>query len=299
MELVVYDVFCMIFLDRPGAYYRLDQRARSERGAVTAEFVTTQMRAYHRLLRGAQSGAAAGALTNLELKDWWLMPKHVRSSLAALRASSPRCAPVNYDYVRFLRSFLPQQRDVDGEFRFFKSLAHYVPLLLSPDLELRRSPALSSSAYAYGVFARQRLRCGEYKHPHPALRGEVVRITDDEHAALIAAKKDFSVLVLDEEGASHLRVPGGVKGKWQRVKRGGQAGVVAGGISFLNHACDLHANMWPAVWNREADVGDGQWQVATAKRDIKTGEELFLFYAKFDPVEEEKDLWPCTRCACK
>ena len=54
MELQVYDVFCMVFLDRPGAYFRLDQVARTTRGRITAELIITQLRTYHRLLHGTQ-----------------------------------------------------------------------------------------------------------------------------------------------------------------------------------------------------------------------------------------------------
>jgi len=76
---------------------------------------------------------------------------------------------------------------------------------------------------------------------------------------------------------------------------------VVGGISFLNHACDRHSNMWPAVWveGDNNDVGVGRWQVATAKREVKGCEELYLFYAKYDAEEEAENVWPCPVCARK
>jgi hypothetical protein len=49
-ELQVYDVFSMVFLDRPGTYYRVDQVARTTRGRFTAELIIAQLRTYHRLL---------------------------------------------------------------------------------------------------------------------------------------------------------------------------------------------------------------------------------------------------------
>jgi hypothetical protein len=75
MELQVYDVFCMVFLDRPGAYYHVDQVARTTRGRITAELIIAQLRTYHRLLHGAQRQGRE----NMEIKDWWMMPPHVAS----------------------------------------------------------------------------------------------------------------------------------------------------------------------------------------------------------------------------
>ena len=46
----MYDLFCMVFLDRPGAFYRVDQLARTTRGLNTSDFIITQVRTYHRLV---------------------------------------------------------------------------------------------------------------------------------------------------------------------------------------------------------------------------------------------------------
>jgi hypothetical protein len=285
-ELQVYDVFCMIFLDRPGAYYRVDQAARTTRGHVTPALLIAQLQTYHRLLVDAQSDRANPFLTNLEAKDWWLMPERVRRSL-------PFPSSYDFSYPAFLRKFLPQHRCKDVEFRFFNSLAHYLPLLLSPDVELRRCPSLSSSAFAYGVFARRRLEKGEYRRPVPALRGQLVAITEKEFKALESGGAAFSVLEIDGEGISRLQVPGTVGRKRLRVKKGGGAFVVAGGMAFLNHACEEHANMYPAVWGDEEDVGKGQWQVATAKWTVRAGKELFIFYAQ---GEGRSGVYPCSEC---
>ena len=65
------------------------------------------------------------------------------------------------------------QHQPDAEYRFFNSLARYIPLLLSADDELSRSPALASSTFAYGVFARRRLKDGDYKRSVQVVRGVV------------------------------------------------------------------------------------------------------------------------------
>jgi hypothetical protein len=296
-ELQVYDVFCMVFLDRPGAYLRIDQVARTNRGRITAELIITQLRTYHRLLHGAQRRGAEVYLTNTEIKDWWMMPSDVRAWIDQRLASEASPTAYDYDYVPFLRSFIPQGRDRGVEFRFFNSLARYLPLLLSADVELRRSRALSSSTFAYGVFATRPLESGDFIQPLQALRGELVPISPKANEVLTRAAADFSVLVLDEEGVSQLRVPGTRGRKRQRVGRGGQAFIVAGGIAFLNHACEEHANIWPAVWEGEGDTGLAQWQVATTRRDVQDWEELFLFYGKCEEEGADRGQWLCTECA--
>jgi hypothetical protein len=300
MELQVYDVFCMVFLDRPGAYYRVDQHARSTRGLITSDFISTQLRTYHRLVcsqRRPSLGTEEVYLTNTELKEWWLMPAKARASFNRLLAAASPSTDYDYSYLPFLRHFIPQScsTNADAEYRFFNSLARYVPLLLSDDVELRRSPALAASAFAYGVFARRQLKDGDYRHSVQAVKGEVVLLSHQEHEALVRAKADFSVLELDAEGLSRLLVPGQTGRKRQRVAKRGKAGVVAGGVAFINHACAQHANMWPAVWEREEDTGSAQWQVVTPKWDVGKGQELFLFYSGFDD-EQALEKWPCSMC---
>jgi hypothetical protein len=302
MELQVYDVFCMVFLNRPGAYYRVDQLARTSRGLITAEFITIQLRTYHRLVcrqQPPQPDRVEVYLTNTQLKEWWFMPAKARLSFDTLRADSSPHADYDYSYVPFLHHFIPQSCSTqpDSEYRFFNSLARYVPLLLSADVELRRSPALAFSAYSYGVFARRQLKDGEWTRSVHAVKGEVVLISEREHSALVKGKADMSVLELDKEGLCRLLAPGQTGRKRQRVAQKGKAGVVAGGMAFINHACERHANMWPCVWQRADDedlTGSAQWQVVTPKHNVRKGEELSLFYAGFD--EQEMDKWPCSMC---
>jgi hypothetical protein len=47
--------------------------------------------------------------------------------------------------------------------------------------------------------------------------------------------------------------------------------IIAEDIAFINHACEQHANRWPAVWKAEEDVGSVQWQLATVKRGVRAG----------------------------
>jgi hypothetical protein len=222
VELLVYDVFCMVFLDRPGAYYRVDQIARTTRGRITTRLIIEQLRIYHRVLHGArtQNGSAEVFLTNREIKDWWMMPPHVRASLNVYLTADPMSSHYDYGYVPFLQKFIPKRRTRDAEYRFFNSFARYLPLLLSADIELRSSPALWTPAFTYGVFASRPLKSGEYTQNLRPLCGELVSINNEEHGALTCAGADFSVLELDEEEASRIKVPGKGGKKRQRVRQG-------------------------------------------------------------------------------
>lgn len=298
MQLQVYDVFCMAFLDRPGAYYRTDQLARTTR-TVTPQQLITQLRTYHRLI--VQQQPADGSevyLTASQLKDWWLMrpPPASRTFNTLLATARP---PVTYDYsyVEFLKHFLPQStRDPNNSqnlSQFFTSLALYVPLLLSHTVELRRSPHLASSAYSFGVFALRRIEDGKYIRSVQAVQGEVVMISKKESAALTAAGAAFSVLELDGEGLSRVKKPGQQGRKRQRVGTEEREFVVAGGVAFINHACERHANTIPAVWDSsdsEEAAGKAQWQVVTPERAIEAGEELFVQYSRGE------DGYPCSMC---
>lgn len=178
-------------------------------------------------------------------------PTARRSFTTLLAAASP---PIDYDYsyVKLLRSFLPQSTRNRGRSQdlsqFFTSLSHYVPLFLSYTVELRRSPNLASSAYADSVFALRRIEDGKYTRSVSAVMGEQVMINESENKALAAADAAFSVLELDSEGLERVKKPGEQGRKRQRVGTDAKAFVVAGGMAFINHACEQHANVIPAVW---------------------------------------------------
>ena len=125
----------------------------------------------------------------MEIKDWWMIPHHVRTLLDLRVAFEPSSSPYDYGYVPFLRMFIPDPKRCErgGEYPFFNSLARYFPLLLSADVELHcchRSPALSTSAFNYGEFACSATQVWRVHTPLQPLCGEVVFITHEEHIAL-------------------------------------------------------------------------------------------------------------------
>ena len=302
MPLQVYDVFCMIFLDCPGAYYRIDQHARANRGDITPELIIRQLRTYHRLVcpEPQKRIKPEVQLTNTQLKEWWLMPTKARSAFDNLLAAASSPPPAyDYSYVRFLKHFLPQSCRTNSDLmhQFFKSLANYMPLLVSTNVQLRPSPALANSSLCYGIFALRPLKDGLWTGQVQAVRGEVVLIPENEHSTFVAAGADFSVVELDADGMSRLLKPGQQGRKRQRVSQERQYAVVAGGMAFVNHACERHANMHPAVWRSVDDMDDmgrGQWQVLVPKRDVGAGEELLLHYGGY--TEDEMRSWPCSMC---
>jgi hypothetical protein len=298
IELVVYDCFCMVFLDRPGNYYKVDQWARSARGDVYPDRIISSLRAYHRLLVTTRG---AGALSRAELKAWWLMPSSTRRWVEE-RVVADSTAPYDYAYVPLLRRFLPQLMTKEVTWRFFDGLLLYVALYLSDDVELRVVTRLADqTALCYGVFAKRDLPAGLLKD----IRGQLVPLTATEEAAVCAYGSDHSLLHMMRSDAHRTRVPDGVLdaagerdrraagrvGKRQRTSLAPAATaststaaaklvrfVVAGGISFLNNACAVHCNAWPCVWHGDDGVGAAQWQLATLQRPVRAGEELWLEY---------------------
>lgn len=57
IALVAYDAFSMAFLDRPGAYYKVDCVARRERGTMTPQRIVSSLVVYYGYV---QQGSAAG-----------------------------------------------------------------------------------------------------------------------------------------------------------------------------------------------------------------------------------------------
>jgi hypothetical protein len=109
---------------------------------------------------------------------------------------------------------------------------------------------VSASAFTYGVFAIRLLKCGEYTQPLQPLSGEVVPITDAEQRALSLAGADFSVLVLDMEEVSSLRVPAkGPSGRksGRELKRASCQGVY---LSSTMHADSMPTYGLLCGWTR-------------------------------------------------
>ena len=69
---------------------------------------------------------------------------------------------------------------------------------------------------------------------------------------------------------------------------------MCGGLAFLNSACATHCNAWPCVWDGADDVCAAQWQLATLKRTVRAGEELWLDYGEEEEAANRPD---CMRCS--
>ena len=289
----------MVFLDRPGCYYKADQSARQTRGEMTADSVTASLRRYYALLP-AGTARRDGQLTCTELSDWWWMDEQTRAWVRQ------RDAAYDFEHAAFVRRFQPKRvgpKAIGLEHRFFSSLRRYTALLLSRDVELQRVPGLSSSASCYGVFARRQLSSGTSVD---ALSGYLVCIREEEEAALQAAGVHHSVLHMARGGTLRAAVPeeleNPTRAREKRAKRRALDDVtkrarvqprapaasiardlarfvVAGGVSFLNHACAVHCNACPCVYRDDNDVGLGQWKVVSLSKGVKTGEELWLDYS--------------------
>jgi hypothetical protein len=73
--------------------------------------------------------------------------------------------------------------------------------------------------------------------------------------------------------------------------------IIAEDIAFINHACEQHANRWPAVWKAEEDVGSVQWQLETVKRGMRAGRSSSCAIGRYDR-DDEKNERPCTGTVC-
>jgi hypothetical protein len=331
MELVAYDTVCMVLLDRPGNYYKIDQLARRNRGAFTPERVVASLRSYYSVIRREQleHGECDFQMTQREVRDWWAMTKTTRAEVdAALQeAASATDAPFTpYDFAvsGFLRSFSPQQKDSNTLWRFYSALAIYMPLWLSPDVEIRRVPSLPGHL-SYGVFAKHKLRSESDRRVNvtvPAIRGQLVRLSAEEEQALRDYGSDHSLLhvrrdvqrtrvplaVVDPNRARDLRVTGRkrkrsvapvVSSSSPSPERQRQecCFVVVGAISFINHACPWHANVHPCVWRGDDAVGDAQWQVVSLKEEVSVEAEQELWLDYTAAAEDEPDgRLVCPKC---
>ena len=314
-ELAAYDV-CMVFLDRPGCYYKADQRARQTRGEMTADSVTASLRRYYALLPDGTT-RRDGEITCTELSSWWWMDEQTRAWVRQ------RDEAYDFAHAAFVRCFQPKRvgpKAIGLERRFFSSLCSYAALLLSLDVELQRAPGQSSSAFCYGVFARRQLSSGMRV---AALSGYLVCIKEEEEAALLAADVHHSVLHMERGDIIRAFVPeeldNPTRAREKRAKRRASEDVtkrvreeprasaastaqelvrfvVAGGVSFLNHACAVHCNACPCVYRDDNDVGLGQWKLVSVSKDVKIGEELWLDYGGGERQQPYRI--PCPHAHC-
>ena len=255
LQLVAYDVFCMVFLDRPGCYYKRDQYARLTRSRIesvsvtadepslpTAEFIVTSLRRYHQRLPAVRGKPSVdGHIRTKHLSAWWWAEKSTR------REVIERDPGYDWSHATFVRHFYQQdEQTTEGrarESQFFRSLRRYVALLLSEDVEVRpvdellllsssssSSSSSSPSPFCHGVFARRPLSGGRAGRGQSAvtvnvlaaLSGELVNITKKEQKALLTGGAHHSVMHLPRKDLSRAAMPDGsdsVAERDQRSKR--------------------------------------------------------------------------------
>jgi hypothetical protein len=147
MAPLVYDCVSMVFLDREGVYYKVDQTARRERGEFTSQVLIANLRVYHSALKWAKLVRGDGWLTSTQVKDWWTMTAQQCAWVnqqwkeEAAHHKQPS-VPYERSHVPFLRRFTPQSMDRRRGQKFFESVSFYVPLFLSTAVELKPTPSL-------------------------------------------------------------------------------------------------------------------------------------------------------------
>ena len=104
-------VLCMVLLDCPGGYLRVDHVARTDRGRMPSQLIVAELRTYHGPLHGAQRRCAEFYLINAEIRYWWLMPSDVRASLDLRFSSDPSSPVYDCEDVLFRVGSIPQGRD--------------------------------------------------------------------------------------------------------------------------------------------------------------------------------------------
>ena len=238
VELRAYDVYMMVFHDRPGSYYCITSRY-FQRRAYTAEEITERLRQYYGMLvaRRGRVRAFEGDMTAEELQSWWCVDDTVREGMSQFYApsssrssSSSSRPPLTYDlgYKAFLTSFYrpwETRRRGHSPIEFFSCLATYVPLLLSSYFRLQQSVALtallsssSSSSTSesdhimaqpllLGVVALKQITPNETSSEREvqAIQGGLCAISREEYEALCEAGADHSILEAKYAERSDLR----------------------------------------------------------------------------------------------
>ena len=211
MTPLVYDCISMVFLDREGVYYKVDQTARRERGELTNQVLISNLRVYHSALRWAKLVKGDGWLTSTQVKDWWTMTAQQCAWVnqqwkeEAAHRKQP-FVPYERSHVPFLRRFTPQSMDRRRAQKFFESVSFYVPLFLSTSVELKPTPSLPGARFAYGVFALMPL--DNVGSQVGAVRGQLCQISEEEYDALMVAHANHSLLGMTKTEIPHITVKG-------------------------------------------------------------------------------------------
>ncbi len=212
--LLAYDVFCMVFLDRQGSYYKKDQRRRLMRGSLTTQKLIHSLRRYQQLrlfdsqqqYNARPDGDPHDMMKHDMLGEWWYAEQETRA-LVARRIEAQPCTgegegddedeKFDWTHKDFLRSFHRKPTEYDDR-QFFITLSQYVALLLSPAVTLQPVPGLPSP-YNYGVYMLRSLSLDRGTGPGPrnrvkAVAGDLVTINDEEWRLLKDNNADHSVM---------------------------------------------------------------------------------------------------------
>jgi hypothetical protein len=300
--LLAYDVFNVVFLNRPGTYVLRDSSSACR---CCAEQTIAYLKRYHRALM--QTGNYHPHLiTSSQLQDWWMLNESARSILK----QTGKDIADNVSCARYLRSLTP----IAGIIRqsFFESLVLYLPLFLSTTVALQPSKLLRNTKLSYGIVCSAPVDPGEHIR---GVLGQLVRLSTAEAALLREHGLDHSIVciqsyelgsismstaaatdeVIDLTSDNSLDIPSMRRKSKKKRLRNERWFAVVGGLSFLNDACSVHANAWPCTFREQgSDVGNMQWQVAESKRQLLVGEEVFVSYA--DDVSLCNSQHPCVFC---
>jgi len=290
---------------------------------MTPHALIANLRAYHTALAWARDIKDGMMMSGPQIKSWWTMSvEHCRWVNQQLEEEASHrnkiFIPFERSHVSFLRSFTPQSMERRQAHTFFKSVSFYIPLFLSPSVQLKQTPSLPGARFAYGIFASAPLE--DVGDKLSSVRGQLCQISEEEYDMLMTSHANHSLLVMNKVDVPHITTKGLVTPKDDRAQRLQMRErrktkvvqpkavtvtprphtvrrvyhfIVAGGLSFLNNACGAHSNLHPCAWKTDSDTGDGQYQVVTLKRDVRAGEELLISYSGNGTSSDD---CPCLLC---
>lgn len=302
-SLRVYDVFCMLFLQRLGVYLLERLLYVSGRDAAPSAFsnCTEVVQSYVNYIKAK---GRQHTLDRRTIINWWYFYDTARSLKYEHQDISKRVRS-------HVACYDPPEELKDN---FFDALLDYLPLLTSGTVQLRKSPHLTPKnayrALSYGVFAQSKLQLGQRLQTNP-LRGHLVLLTTSQYELLPESSsfsiyepssgelkynttleqmvnRDAIVISGDDETDDRQVARQPTTRSRQTLRRY----VVLGGISLLNHACVAHANMFPCRFVDTDVNGYSQWQTVTTSEVVKIepDDELYVTYGS-------GEVYPCPVCA--
>ena len=171
LPLLVYDYFCIIFIDRPGSYYIRSTPFSSNR-SISKEDIYTYLLTF------------ANSLSTCFL------------------TTEQTSAFFSYGPVKsFLNHFLPRKREQHS--KYYSYFTAYLNFMLSPRVELSHMPCYKSK-YDYGVKAKKKITKLEKL---PEMKGLLTRIFADDMQRLKMVGADFSTLTIPVGDISLITPP--------------------------------------------------------------------------------------------